>query len=213
MKISILILTHKRPELFNRCLQSVLNNLPEDVEIIVNNDSNDIVEIKNNQVKYFYQKNNNLPLIYNFLIEQSVGKYLYFLEDDDFVVPNFWKIISTKLDGNNTLFYNYIPENNYKEYINIFYKKIPNGIYHKLDFFNIMNIKKFQLSQIIFRKEDVVFFPTNNDLDYDFKLLTNLNNLNIEFCNDPLFIQTTDGKDNISFKEFCTDLRFIEQAT
>lgn len=42
MKLSILILTHKRPELFQRCLESALHMLPENVEIIVNNDSNDI---------------------------------------------------------------------------------------------------------------------------------------------------------------------------
>ena len=46
MKLSILILTHNRPKLFKRCIKSVIKNLPDfDIEILVNNDSNDIEEV------------------------------------------------------------------------------------------------------------------------------------------------------------------------
>ena len=52
MKLSVLIPTHKRPKLFIRCLNSVLNTLDElDFEVIVNNDSNDITEIEDIRVK------------------------------------------------------------------------------------------------------------------------------------------------------------------
>ena len=55
MKLSILILTHNRPLLFERCINSVLNNLPNyDIEILVNNDSNDITEIHNDKVNIYY---------------------------------------------------------------------------------------------------------------------------------------------------------------
>jgi glycosyltransferase involved in cell wall biosynthesis len=55
MKLSILILTHNRPILFKRCINSVLNNLPNfDIEILVNNDSKDITEIYHDNVNIFY---------------------------------------------------------------------------------------------------------------------------------------------------------------
>ena len=56
-KLSILILTHNRPDLFQRCLHSVLSQLDDrtDVEIIVNNDSNDIREINDSRVTYYYK--------------------------------------------------------------------------------------------------------------------------------------------------------------
>ena len=51
MMLSILILTHNRPQLFKRALTSVLNNLPDyEIEILVNNDSQDIEEIYSDDV-------------------------------------------------------------------------------------------------------------------------------------------------------------------
>ena len=50
-KLSILILTHNRPLLFERCINSVLRNLPNyEIEILVNNDTNDIKEIYSDKV-------------------------------------------------------------------------------------------------------------------------------------------------------------------
>lgn len=78
-KLSICILTHLRPVLFKRCLESALKVCP-DAEILVNNDSNDIEP--DNRAKYFYlqQPLNNL---YEFLVTQATGTHIWFLEDDD----------------------------------------------------------------------------------------------------------------------------------
>ena len=46
MRLSILILSHNRPYLFRRCLESVLKQLQDDIEVIVNNDTQDIEEIE-----------------------------------------------------------------------------------------------------------------------------------------------------------------------
>ena len=52
MKLSILIPTHNRPRLFARCLLSVLPQINSDIEVIVNNDSNDIKPIEWPNVTY-----------------------------------------------------------------------------------------------------------------------------------------------------------------
>jgi len=275
IKISILILTHKRPELFKRCINSVLKNKPDDVEILVNNDSNDIEEIPG--ATYYYKQDNNLSNIYNFLMKTAQGEYLYFLEDDDYVVPNFWNILLNDIKTNKTLFYNYIPHNGMLEYINrfkdkindgnyskedflqivqgkylyfledddyvvpnfwnillndiktdktLFYNYIPHngmleyinrfknktddGNYSKEDFLQIVQEEHFQISQMCFRKNDITEYMIGNFLDNDWKLFIGINN-DIYYNSIPIFIQTIDGKDNISFEKYNTDVRFKGQ--
>lgn len=194
--VSILILTHNRPKLFERCLKSILNNIPDTVEVIVNNDSNDISEIKHKQVKYFYKKSNNLSDLYKMLFDYATQEYVYFLEDDDYLIPNFWNIINNL---NKDLYYmNFIPSN--------VSKTVP-ILKFKMETENNM----FQLSQILFKKKCCSNFPEGNYLDNDWKLFQNvLSNCNtIKLIRVPMFVQTTDGKDNISFKEYNNDKRFL----
>ena len=103
MKLSILILTHNRPKLFTRCITSVLNILPEyKVEILVNNDTNDIQEVYDNKVniRYFYEQKNDLSDIYKFLYNTAKGEFIYFLEDDDYLKPNFFNGLDFGYDIN-----------------------------------------------------------------------------------------------------------------
>jgi len=182
MDISILILTHNRPKLFHRCLKSVLNQIPKNIkiEILVNNDSDDISEIKHNLVKYFYKK---LPLgeIYRFLFSEASGEFVYFLEDDDYLLSNFFNKINLNYDLNygNYAKVNTRPKKNYFE-------------------------NDFQFGQILFKKILLPLdkFPITNNLDNDYKIFKLLKNKNMYKTNKYFFRQTTDGKDNISFKEF-----------
>lgn len=208
MKISILILTHKRPELFKRCINSVLKNKPDNVEILVNNDSNDIEEIPG--ATYYYKQDDNLSNIYNFLMETAQGEYLYFLEDDDYVVLNFWNILLNDIKTNKTLFYNYIPHDGMLEYFNRFNGIIKNNYYNKEDFLQIVQEEHFQISQMCFRKNDITEYMIGNFLDNDWKLFIGINN-DIYYNSIPIFIQTIDGKDNISFEKYNTDVRFKGQ--
>ena len=94
--LSILILTHNRPKLFQRCIRSVIDNCPKNIEIIVNNDSNDIEEVKRENIYYFYNKF-QLTDIYKFLVQKASGEFLYFLEDDDYLAKDFYSKINQYL--------------------------------------------------------------------------------------------------------------------
>jgi len=182
--ISILILTHNRPKLFRRCLESLLNqkNLPENIEILVNNDSNDILEITHPKVTYFYKKL-ELGKIYKFLFSKAIGEFIYFLEDDDYLFPMFFNKLNLKYDLN------------YGNYAKI-------NTRPQKDYFE----KDFQLGQILFKKKLITIgeFPNTNDLDNDYKLFKLLKNKTKKIFKTKkyYFRQTTDGQDNISFKEF-----------
>ena len=192
MKLSVLIPTHNRPKLFIRCLNSVLNTLDGlDFEVIVNNDSNDITEMEDLRVKYFYNKFNNLTEIYKFLSDNANGKFVYFLEDDDVMMKSFRKVFSLLND-----------------------KVICGSYFHEDKFLDLhQRITKFssesadfQLSQVVFKKEDLNFSNlqdkcNGNCIYNDYYLFKNsVKDFDVaSFC---FYRQTTDGRDNISFSEF-----------
>ncbi|HLE09657.1 MAG: hypothetical protein A2504_06960 [Bdellovibrionales bacterium RIFOXYD12_FULL_39_22] len=192
VKLSILILTHNRPILFQRCIGSALENRPSGVEIIVNNDSQDIKEIPG--AKYFYEKHDDLSLVYKFLFDNAKGEFVYFLEDDDYLMKNFYKVVMGIKQ--NTIF-RYFPEKNIKLYYEYFKDE---GKFKT----------EFQLGQIIFKKETVKNFPIGNRLDNDFLLYLEAN-ANEKFIKNEacLYVQTLDGKDNISYPLLNRDVRFV----
>lgn len=81
--LSVCILTHNRPQLFYRLLASVKRVLGDDVEVLVNNDSNDVTP--DSRARYFFE---SMPLnsIYQFLADKASGSCIWFLEDDDVVL-------------------------------------------------------------------------------------------------------------------------------
>lgn len=184
--LSILILTHNRPKLFERCLNSVLKLNLENIEILVNNDSDDISE--SSDYTLYRVKSQNLSEIYFNLFKNAKGKYIYFLEDDDYLLEGFKD------------FYNEVLENNSDFGIAKYLK-------HNLKPMKF-NKEDFQLSQVIFKKSKITKFPFDNNIENDYKLYINNKNDNTLVSNKVIFKQTTDGKDNISFKCFNKDKRF-----
>ena len=82
MRLSVCILTHQRPKLFERCLQSVKLVVPE-AEVIVNNDSDDIEP--DQRALYLYNKG-SLNSLYQSIFDTSSGSHIWFIEDDDVVL-------------------------------------------------------------------------------------------------------------------------------
>ena len=210
MKISVLIPTHNRPELFKRCLNSVLvaKNLSDvDVEIVVNNDSCDITEMYSDVVRYYYKKSPNLSDIYRGLFERSTNEYVYFLEDDDIMNPNFFRILN-KYDED-ILYFNYRPYRWSAEFIR--YMGYTKKLHDNLDdFLERYDDYYFQIGQMCFRKTclDINDFPDDNCLQNDFKIFQRLKG-SFRSIDDVLYTQTISGGDNISFKKLNKDVRWI----
>lgn len=211
MKISVLIPTHNRPELFARCIESVFSAyemFPVDLEIIVNNDSKDITEQKFSgiDIKYFYEQNQNLSTIYKKLFEESSGEYVYFLEDDDIMMCTFFRELSKWSED--ILYFNYIPYKITKNFIDYF--KYTSGEFEsKEDFLANYDDFNYQFGQICFKKTCLQEgdFPTDNYIKNDFLIFKRLSGT-FKNIDKYLYKQTIDGGDNISFKDLNKDDRW-----
>jgi glycosyltransferase involved in cell wall biosynthesis len=218
MKLSILILTHNRPKLFKRAITSVLNNLPQyKIEIIVNNDSHDIEEVYDDRIniKYYYETSNDISYLYKFLFSAAEGQYVYFLEDDDYIRSMFFNELDFSYDIN---YFDYVSEPLVQEIGPLHALKRLKVNHHLVnehnydDFVRAIDDRDFQLSQILFKKSilDVGIFPTGNCIHNDKILFNRLNKLGttIKYITKQLWVQTTDGQDNISFDNLNHDERF-----
>lgn len=206
MKLSILIPTHNRPYMFNRCLESVIKQLGSDigfdVEVIVNNDTKDINEWQHPNIQYHYFVGETVSDVYKFLLEKSTGDYVYFLEDDDYLANDFFTELALSGD---VIAGNYYPTWNEQRIIpcstmygNKTFKK-------PLSFLKATDSDNLQLSQYVF-KRDVIKefpFPNDNNIHNDINLLMFAiqDSTNIKTMKKVFFFQTMDGGDNMSFPE------------
>lgn len=195
MRMSILILTHNRPELFKRCIKSALHNIPEDVEILVNNDTKDITEFIHPQVQYFYENPEHLSDKYKFLLDKAKGEHIYYLEDDDYLVLNFYNIVMPLLD-HDLIAGNYMPTWN-NGWVLRCTRSMSAGIN--------LDCEELQLSQFVMRASlaRTWMFPKDSHIHNDQKLVKHVydNSKSSININKILYYQTTDGRDNISFPE------------
>lgn len=112
--VSIIIPTYKTNESLKRAIDSVLNQSYENVEIIVVDDNHNdeyrekaasiIREYSDNRIIYVqHEKNKNGSAARNTGVSNCHGKYIGFLDDDDYFLPN-------KIEKQ----YNFINNNNYQ---------------------------------------------------------------------------------------------------
>ena len=205
--LSILILTHNRPQLFKRALTSVLNNLPDcEIEILVNNDSQDIEELYSDDVhiEYNYFTDTDLSLVYKHLFDRAAEDYVFFLEDDDYINKNFFEGIDFVSDvyyleyTSNPLINEVGPVCHYKRMTTVNKQAKKETVISS--FLQKYDDRDFQLSQLVFRKSIVGRWPTGNDIENDKRLFESFHDGTIKCMSGHRWVQTTDGNDNISFE-------------
>ena len=102
MDLSIIIPIYNGEKTISDCLNSILENNDNNFEIILINDgSTDNTEKickqyqnKDKRIKYFEKKNSGVSDTRNFGISISTGKWIMFVDCDDLLVNNWYKIVS-----------------------------------------------------------------------------------------------------------------------
>lgn len=89
--ISIIVPIYNAEKYLNKCIDSLVNQTKKEIEIILINDGSTdnseriIKEYKDKRIKYFKNKNQGIGKTRNFGIEKAEGKYIMFLDSDDYL--------------------------------------------------------------------------------------------------------------------------------
>lgn len=125
--ISVIIPVYNSERYLRKCFDSVVNQSFSNFEVIVVDDGSDDGSL--GIIKEYEDKYNNFRLVSisksgvsearNIGIKESRGKYLSFIDSDDFVLPNFLEILYNNIKKDNTdiaccNYYLYWPEKNFR---------------------------------------------------------------------------------------------------
>lgn len=102
---SVIIPVYKAEQTLQRCVDSLLSQPREDVEILLINDgspdSSGIICEQYAQscpvVRYFAKENGGVSSARNFGLDHASGKYVLFVDSDDYVMPDFFSAIDATL--------------------------------------------------------------------------------------------------------------------
>lgn len=97
--ISIIVPVYNGEKYIEKCINSILNQTYTNLELIIINDgSNDNTEKKiksfnDQRINYFYIDNSGVSVARNFGIEQATGEYIAFVDSDDYLDLDMYKIL------------------------------------------------------------------------------------------------------------------------
>lgn len=103
--VSVILTAHNKGKFLKEAIDSVLNQSWNEIELIIiddnsiDNTSDIINQLHDERIKYYRVTFNNASKARNFGISKAVGKYIQFLDGDDFLDIN--KIEYQLKDGNN----------------------------------------------------------------------------------------------------------------
>ena len=108
MKLSVIIPVYKAEATIRRCLDSLLNQPHNDVEIIVINDgspdtSGEICQEyakKYPEIRYIEKENGGVSTARNMGLDLATGDYVVFVDSDDWVYDSYFSIIEKNLNEN-----------------------------------------------------------------------------------------------------------------
>jgi len=110
---SVIIPTYNRAHLIPKAIESVLQQSFSDWELLViddgstDNTQNVVLEYSDKRLKYIHQKNAERSAARNTGIENSDGKYLCFLDSDDYYLSNRLELLHSEItkQGEQAAFY------------------------------------------------------------------------------------------------------------
>ena len=110
-KISVVVPVYNTEKYVEKCLDSICNQKLNDLELIIVNDGSEdnseaIIKkwIKNNEnkvnIKYLKKENGGLSDSRNFAISYVTGKYISFIDSDDYISENLYSNLEKYIDKN-----------------------------------------------------------------------------------------------------------------
>ena len=106
-KISVIVPVYNTEKYLDKCLDSIVNQTFQDIEVIVVNDGSTdksekiILEYKNKypeKIKYFKKENEGLSTTRNYGVKKAIGNYLSFVDSDDCIDINLFSNLQEEIN-------------------------------------------------------------------------------------------------------------------
>lgn len=104
--ISIIVPIYNAEKYLNKCIDSLINQTKKEIEIILINDGSKdnsekiIQSYKDKRIRYISQPNKGIGKTRNLGIEKATGKYIMFIDSDDYLDKNACKLLFDKAFSN-----------------------------------------------------------------------------------------------------------------
>lgn len=102
--ISIIVPIYNAEKYLSKCINSLINQTKKEIEIILINDgstdrSEEIINnYRDERIKYFKNENQGIGKTRNFGVEKATGKYLMFVDSDDYLKEDACEILFKKAE-------------------------------------------------------------------------------------------------------------------
>lgn len=105
-KVSVIIPVYNVEKYLERCIKSLQNQTLKDIEIILVDDSSTDASLEichslakeDKRIKVIHKENQGAGLARNTALKEATGKYIGFLDSDDFIEPDMFKTLYEKAE-------------------------------------------------------------------------------------------------------------------
>lgn len=200
-KVSVVVPCYNSSKTIIRCLDSILNQTYENIEILLiddgsTDDTYKLVEKKylnNAKLKYFKNSNHGVSYSRNYGIEKSTGDYVVFVDSDDYVERDMIDVLVNNIGSGDLVISNkYCVKNNtvVSSYFDNQKIVLTSGDIGKMYYMSILNPPYCKLYKRKILEKNKIRFPENLSLGED--LCFNLDYINsssnqIIYINIPLY--------------------------
>lgn len=218
MKYSIIIPVYNSEKTIKRCVESLASQIRDDVEIIIVNDGSTDeserlckeLQTRYNNIVYIYKENNGVSSARNTGLSVAKGKYIMFVDGDDYVSEGCFDVFDTytKSDADYYQFGFSILENKFVKEIRVYSKQSIDNPSQKEAFISkSVSIRSINscLAKLYKRKiieeNDLRFYEGLNvgeDLCFVFEFL--LLSKKIERRTEGIYFVDTDNEESLSRK-------------
>lgn len=106
--ISIIVPSYNAEKYIDKCIKALINQTKKELEFIIINDGStdsteDIIKSYNDKrIKYFKNKNQGISKTRNFGIDKAKGKYIMFVDSDDYIEIDACKKLYDRIESTNS---------------------------------------------------------------------------------------------------------------
>ena len=114
-KVSVIVPVYNVSKYLQQCFDSIKNQSYKNLEIILIDDGStdgssiicDELKKEDKRVKVIHQKNKGLAETRNIGIKHSTSNLITFIDSDDYIEPNMFKVLKENILDNDLIIFNY----------------------------------------------------------------------------------------------------------